>query len=143
MSRAMDKSVQLTCPDNLSNKEPPTMTTKIDFDGNVQLALQGLIRAVSEYRTQREAELKTEVRAELQRLADAVLAPPVKPVEPTPDIDSEFSLELLDPIGSLQIDDDDTTIRLEAVEDEDLRLDFDPETEMIITLDDKPIGDNV
>ena len=115
------------------------MTTKIDFDGNVQLALQGLLRAVSEYRTQREAELKTEVRAELQRLADAVLAQPVKPVEPTPDIDSEFSLELLDPIGSLQIDDDDTTIRLEAVEDEDLRLDFDPETEMIIDLTDDPI----
>ena len=124
------------------------MTTKIDFDGNVQLALQGLIRAVSEYRTQREAELKTEVRAELQRLADAVLAKPVKPVAPTPDPNSEFSLELLEPIGSLQIDDD-PTIRLEAIEGEDLMLDFDPETEMIITLDDKPIkrdlgiGDNV
>ena len=118
------------------------MTTKIDFDGNVQLALQGLIRAVSEYRTQREDELKTEVRAELQRLADAVLAQPVKPVEPTPDIDSEFSLELLDPIGSLQIDDDDPTIRLEAVEGEDLRLDFDPETEMMIELNDKPMSHN-
>ena len=112
------------------------MTTKIDFDGNVQLALQGLIRAVSEYRTQREAELKTEVRAELQRLADAVLAQPVKPVAPTPDIASEFSLELLDPIAN-------------SVEHDDIRLDFDPETEMIITLDDKPIkrdlgiGDNV
>ena len=112
------------------------MTTKIDFDGNVQLALQGLIRAVSEYRTQRETDLKKEVRAELQRLAAAVLAQPVKPVEPTPDIDSEFSLELLDPIAN-------------SVEHDDIRLDFDPETEMIITLDDKPIkrdlgiGDNV
>ena len=112
------------------------MTTKIDFDGNVHLALQGLIRDVSEYRTQRETDLKKEVRAELQRLADAVLAQPVKPVEPTPDIDSEFSLELLDPIAN-------------SVEHDDIRLDFDPETEMIITLDDKPIkrdlgiGDNV
>ena len=105
------------------------MTTKIDFDGNVQLALQGLIRAVSEYRTQREDELKTEVRAELQRLADAVLAKPVKPVEPTPDPNSEFSLELLDPIAN-------------SVEHDDLRLDFDPETEMIIELNDKPMSHN-
>ena len=86
----------------------------------VRNALNDLQDAVKQYRDKRERQLKTEVRNELQRLADAVLAPPIKP--------THDDLELSDPIGSMTVGDDD-----------DLRLNFDPETEMIVSLDDSPI----